>query len=458
MNNEVSLVKDEVEAYNKLGYLHYVQSDFEKALDAYEKAISLEPENAQMWYNKANVLRILRRFEDAKHSYLRSIALDCSCAEFHGNLGILLQEHGYFGEAENAYKSAIATNKDYIDAYCNYAVLLKELRRFDESEQMHRQALAINPTDFDSVWNLALLKLYLGEFEEGWLLYESRHSAYKKDKIVQKPNLLMPMWRGEDLNGKTILVLPEQGYGDEIQFVRFVSWLKERGATVVLQCRRELKELFGSLSSVDLLIIDGSDAGDTVCDYWVFLMSLPRLLGAGVNDFARNTPYLSASAQKSAKWAQKLKCDGLKVGLVYQGNVTHANNHNRSIHDMDALRILLDVEGILFFSLQKECDADFEAALGVTSLGVDIENFADTAAIIDNLDMVICVDTAVAHLAGAMGKECWVLLPYVGLDWRWALYEDSTPWYPNTRLFRQGANESWGDVLHRVVEHLRNEK
>lgn len=449
---------DNAAVHNELGCAYYAQNDFQRALEEYEKATLIEPNNAQMWYNKANTLNAMCRFDEAKEAYEKATSLDSSHAEAYNNLGVMLQKYGCFDEAENAYKSALAACEGYMDAYCNYAVLLKEMRRFDESEQMHKKALSIDPTDFDSVWNLALLKLSLGEFDEGWLLYESRHSAYKKDKIVEKPKLPIPMWRGEDLGGKTILVLPEQGYGDEIQFVRFVSWLKERGAKVVLQCRKELKELFGSLRDVDLLIVDGSDAGDVVCDYWVFLMSLPRLLKVQADDFARGVPYLSASVEKSAKWGQRLSSEGLSVGLVYQGRVTHENNHNRSIHDIDALRALLDVEGVSFFSLQKEYDADFEVALHLTSLGRDIENFADTAAIIDRLDIVICVDTSVAHLAGAMGKECWVLLPYVGLDWRWAIHEEHTPWYPSMRLFKQGANESWSGVLHRVAERLRNEK
>ncbi len=376
----------------------------------------------------------------------------------YNNLGISLQKQGCFEEAEEAYKKAIEIDSGYANAYCNYGVLLKEMRRFEEAEAMYKKVLAIEPTDFETLCNLALLKLANGQFDEGWLLYESRYSSYKKVKIVEKPSISIPQWRGEDVSGKTVLVVPEQGYGDEIQFVRFVSLLKRLGAKVILQCRPEVKELFRSLKDVDLLIVDGSDAGDVLCDFWVFMMSMPRLLHAKVEAFADTVPYLFAPSNKRQAWADKIKSDTFKVGLAYKGSLEHENDKNRSIHDARLLQSLLAVKGATFFSLQKDEQDNAITGLPPTrALGKHIADFSDAAAIIGSLDLLICVDTAIAHLAGAMGKKCWVLLPYIGLDWRWALYNDYTPWYPNVRLFKQTRGETWEDVLRRVTLALNAE-
>ncbi len=297
-----------------------------------------------------------------------------------------------------------------------------------------------------------------GAFEDGWPLFEARRDP-RSPEALPAPALPFPEWTGEPLDGKSLLVWFEQGFGDEIQTARYVPWLKDRGAArVSLVCKPQLAQLFATLPGVDAVIPASGHAQIDPHDYWVPPFSIPYRAGARLETIPAEIPYLAATLDRRVRWDRALPPGDLRIGLAWRGSAALKNDANRSLAGLSTLAPLWSVPGAVFVSLQKgsgEEEAD-KAPPGqpIIPLGAGIADFADTAAIIDQLDLVISVDTAVAHLAGALGKPCWVLLPRIGTDWRWLRDRDDSPWYPTLRLFRQGEGETWDAVIVRVAEAL----
>lgn len=368
-----------------------------------------------------------------------------------------------FAEAEAAYRRALEIRPDYAEAHNNLGYLLRLTKRFAEAEAAYRQALAIKPDYAEARWSLGLLLLYLGRLAEGWPLYEARHHEGNsaKDRIV-RPALSYPQWQGESLGGKSILVHWEQGFGDQIQFVRYLPLLKTMGARhVTLVCGTRLRSLFDGVDGADAVLTADEVAKAPVHDYWVFLLSLPLHLATTLDSIPAKIPYLRPTEDRLRTWLPRLPTEGLRVGLVWKGGTAYANDRNRSLPSLAVMAPLWDVPGIRFVSLQKGQGEDEGAAppLGqpLTHLGTDVEGFADDAAIIAQLDLVISVDTAIAHLAGALGKPCWILLPSIDTDWRWLDERPDSPWYPGTtRLFRQSHPDDWAPTMREVAEALRH--
>lgn len=419
--------------------------DSTQAEACFRRAIKADPEFAEAYTNLAMLLES-KQPKKAEQYYRKSLDIYPDSPETLANLADFLAANKRFAEAEALYIKSIVLNPASSITHSNFGVLLTCLRREYEAETYLRRALELNPDNTKAAFNFSYLLLCQGRFEEGWNHLDARD--FNTDA-----NLPFPKWRGEDLHGKSLLVWYELGFGDEIQFCRYVPLLKTMGvADLTLVCRPELKALFQTLQGVDTLYSATEHIPHRHYDFWTLPLSAPRFFQTRLDNIPAQLPYLHADPERIQQW--HLPEDGLKkVGLVWQGNPRHENDDQRSIHDVRLLQPLLEVEGIRFISLQK----GFKGALGkMTKLPAEVQDFADTAAIVSQLDLVICVDTAVAHLAGALGKPCWVMLPYFKIDWRWMKERDDSPWYPDVmRLFRQGADQRWESVMQSVAMVLQ---
>lgn len=468
---------------------------------ALEALIVLEPliESAALGGNeRAQALNVaaacalrLDRKSDAERWWRMAIEADAQFAQAHYNLGVLLQGLERWGQAEACYRSALSLRADYLDAHNNLCALLKacgrlsdaeaacrqalsvlpdravllhnlgtvllDLGRTQEAEAAYRKALSIDPRYADATCKLGALLLSLGRFDEGWALYEARYDAGLSDRTALPPAVDYPQWRGESLHGKAVLVWQEQGFGDMIQFGRYLALLKARGAAwITLACAPVLHRLFATVPGIDAVVDAPSELARAPHDYWTLPLSLPYRLGTTLDSIPAAT-YLRPDPALAEKWRAKLlPLAGLKVGLVWKGHANHGNDRNRSLPSLETLRPLLNVPGVSFVSLQMGQGQDEAKSLAagpdVLDAAPQIADFADSAALISELDWVIAVDTAVAHLAGALGKPSWVMLPAVGLDWRWVRGRTDSPWYPQTmRLFRQTEPGQWTSVIEQIA-------
>ncbi len=360
-----------------------------------------------------------------------------------------------FAEAETACLQRLRQSPDSPGAWTNMGVLLVRMKREDEAERCHRTAIGLNEGYSKAYFNLAYVLLRRGSFEEGWRCLESRTShGYIENHFT------FPRWRGESLRGKSLIIGFEGGHGDMIHFCRYASELKAMGAArISVACQPGLKALFGTLTGVDEALYFPEQVPATGWDFWTLPLSLPYYCQTRLHNIPAQIPYLRADPARVAKWSSLLPPSGFRVGLVWKGNPRFENDENRSLPSLEVLAPLGRARGVHFISLQKghgeKRTQRPPAGLHLLDLGGKLRDFADTAAIISGLDLVISVDTAVVHLAGAMGKPCWVLLPDQLTDWRWLTGRSDSPWYPKgMRLFRQGGQGGWSEVVATVLESL----
>jgi tetratricopeptide (TPR) repeat protein len=449
---------DYIEAHYNLGSALSDLGQLDKAVASYRRALEIKPDYVEAYLNLGTVLKDLGQLDEAVTSYRRALAIKPDYAEAYYNLGIALKDLGQIDDAVASFRRALKINPDYVEAHSNLGGALKYLGQLDEGVASCRRALEIQPDNAGARWNMSLLLLALGRYTEAWPYHESRHDANKGGLGGVVPSLPYPHWQGESLEGKSLLLVPEQGFGDLIQFARYAPLLKARGLSrLTLVCAPPLKALLETAQGVDTVITDLASAPDH--DYWAFPLSLPLHFGTTVDSIPAAIPYLHALPARLERWRDRLPTQGFKVGLVWKGSPVHKNDARRSLPGLSSLSPLWSVPGVTFVSLQKGQGEDEVQASPtdqrIIALGPEIEDFADTAAIVAQMDLVICVDTAIAHLAGALGKPCWVLLPAIGTDWRWLLDRTDSPWYPGVlRLFRQTLNEDWDSVVARLTVAL----
>lgn len=445
--------------YN-LGVTLQAQGHLNDAVICYRQALFIKPDNIEVYPNMGAALHAQGRLDEAVACYRQALLIKPDYADAYNNLGLALKDQARLDEAVTCFRQALMIKPDYVEAYCNLGITLHAQGRLDDAISCYRQAILFKPDYADARFNLAFALLRLGSFDEGWILYEARFEKNKTNRNTEIPGLSFPRWLGEDLREKSIVIWMEQGMGDEIQSVRYIPLLKTLGAAkVTLVCKAPLKSLFHSLSGADAVIAESEadQLGDN--DFWTFQMSLPLHFKTTLETIPNTLPYLNADEIKLKYWSKQLPVDGLRIGLVWRGSEVHKNDANRSLPGLATLAPLWSVPGITFISLQKGQGED-EASNPPTGqplihLGSGIQDFSDTAAIVSQLDLVICVDTAIAHLAGALGKPCWVLLPGVGTDWRWLEEREDSPWYPGAmRLFRQKEIANWVEVVTRVTNAL----
>lgn len=422
---------------------------------SYREALKGAPDFAEVHANLGFLLERRGKPNEAEACYRRAVALNPSQAQIHLNLGALLAKQKRFAAAETAYDLALLIDPRSAPAWSNLGVLCACMKREAEAERCYRTALESDPDYAAARFNLSYLLLRQGRFEEGWASLEARDWF-----VPLAAHMDCPRWQGEPLTGKSLLIGYEAGHGDMVQFCRYANLLKVQGAAhIALTCHPALKPLLATLDGADEVISYGEPIPADRWDFWSPLLSLPGLCKTRLGSIPATLPYLHAAPERLAKWAPSLPPEGVRVGLVWKGNPQHENDADRSLPGLETLAPLWTVSGVRFISLQKGAGED-EArqppgGLPLVDLGSRMEDFADAAAIVAGLDLVICVDTAVAHLAGALGKPCWVLLPDYKTDWRWLTGRSDSPWYPETlRLFRQTAMGDWTPVVAEVAAAL----
>jgi len=452
--------RPEAYLYSSLACLLQADGRIEQAKGAYCLAIQQKPDYFEAYNNLGVLLKDSGYLEEAEAAYRRALSLNPDYTLALNNLGVVCRESNRLAEAETCYRQALAQQPDYADALSNLGVVLREMGHLAEAERCYRRTLALDPEYANARWNLGLLLLSQGRHREGWACYEARYHPRRTEGVSKRPDVAFPQWQGESLAGKSLLLWPEQGAGDYIQFARYFSALRQQGLRrLTVACRPALAPLFESLASVDQVIGLAPGARLADHDYWSFPLSLPAFLPANADAIPTDLPYLQASPERLAQWRERLAGDGLKVGLVWKGNPDHKSDARRSLPGLATLAPLWSVPGVRFFSLQKgagEAEASAPPAhQPLVDLGSAIDDFADSAAIIAQLDLMICVDTAAAHLAGALNKPCWVLVQAVDTDWRWQLEGEDAPWYPGAlRIFRQTTDDDWAPVVAQVAAAL----
>jgi predicted O-linked N-acetylglucosamine transferase (SPINDLY family) len=436
--------------YSNLGNALQAQGSLDEAVAQYKQALELHPKYAVACHNLGCALQAQRKWDEAATYYERGIALDPGRVEAHVNLDICLREQGRLEEAVACCERALALRPKDAEACNRLGFALQAQGRFGEALVEYKRATALRPAYDEAVWNRSLVELLLGDFAAGWANYERRWSAGGTPR-----NLTQPQWRGEPLGGARILLHAEQGLGDTVQFLRYVPMVQAAGGAVVLEVQAGLRRIAEHLPGVEVVV-----AGDALpeCAWQCPLMSLPLVFGTAVDTIPAHTPYLTVPAEALDRAAGlPWPTAALRVGLVWAGNPEHRNDRSRSIA-LSLLEALFGIEGVQFFSLQMGVEAEQLAMIdgGVIDLRYEIGDMADTAALMTNLDLVIAVDTSVVHLAGALGRPTWLLLPFAP-DWRWMLEREDSPWYPTMRLFRQTERDGWEPVVERLRAALGEE-
>jgi tetratricopeptide (TPR) repeat protein len=454
LQRALSLNPELAPACRDLGYLHFQLKDMEAAERVLKDGIARCPEFAELHCNLGNVYAEQMDGSRALACYSRALALQPGDAQFIGNMGVAHELKLEFAEAERYYRESLRLNPAHADMHANLGGLLHRLGRLQEAMTSHEQALRLAPGQVLAHTNRGMGLLAQGRFAEGWAEYEWRWLT--DDLRVHQRGFSQPLWLGkEPLRGKTLLVHAEQGLGDSLQFCRFVPQLADLGGQVLLEMPQQLLGLMGSLGGSQRLLCRGEPL--PAFDFQCPLLSLPLALGITEAELAASArPYLQADPARTAVWRERLReKPAVRTGLVWSGRLDHGNDHNRSLALRDFMTAL--PKEIQFVSLQKEVRAADQALLdaspNILQVSDLLQDFADTAALIACLDLVISVDTSVAHLAGAMGKPVWLLLPYVP-DWRWMLARDDSPWYPAMRLYRQPGLGQWAPVLARLRQDL----
>jgi tetratricopeptide (TPR) repeat protein len=445
----------EAEALFHAGNRHLNAGQADAAQACFRQAIALDAGLAEAHANLGFLLDQQGERGQAEACYRQSLMLSDS-AQVQLNLGALLAAQGDFDGAQEAYSEALALQPESAPTWSNLGVLYLGAKREDEAERFLRQALALDPAFAKARFNLSYLLLRQGRFAEGWACLQARDWYRGLAEY-----LACPLWQGEPLAGKTLLIGYEAGHGDVIQFCRYAGVLKVLGtARITLICHPALKPLLASLAGVDEVLAFDDSIPRSAWDFWTPLLSIPFHCQTREESIPARIPYLQPEPDRLARWAPRLPRDGLRVGLVWKGNPKFENDADRSLERLDLLEPLGRVPGVRFISLQKGAGEDQAAqpptGLPLLDLGAQMADFADAAALVAQMDLMICVDTAMAHLAGALGKPCWLLLPDHMTDWRWQSGRTDSPWYPGVlRLFRQPRRGDWAPVVAELVLALR---
>jgi len=451
-NQAITLNPNDANAYSNCGNALQALKRYEEALESYNQAITLNPNYTGAYSNRGNVLQALQRYDEALGSYNQAIILNPNYADAYANGGNALQSLQRYEEALKSYNQAITLNPNHASAYSNRGYTLQTLRRYDEALENYNKAIKINPNYSDAYWNKALLLLLLGDFQHGFELYEWRWSQDNFTPL--KRNFTQPLWLGkEDINGKTLLIYTEQGLGDTLQFCRYLKRVQNLGAKIIFEVGKPLYSFLQHLQGIDQCILLGDPL--PTFDYHCPLLSLALAFKTTLIDIP-NTPSLKVDNRKVNYWKGKLKnITKPKIGIVWSGSTIHKNDHNRSI-TLETLVHYLPQE-LEYISLQKELRAIDKQTLAKNSnihfFGDELNNFTDTAGLCECMDLIISVDTSVAHLSCTLNKKTIILLPFAP-DWRWLDNRNDSPWYPSAHLLRQTKINDWDACLVKLTTLL----
>ncbi|MCM0081174.1 tetratricopeptide repeat protein [Geomonas sp. Red32] len=440
------------ELQNNLGVILEDLGRHAEAAKSCRRAIDLRPGYGDAYANLGNSLRSLGDFDEAAASFRQALAIDPACTDALYNLGNLLRFLGRWEEAVESYRTLLSLLPGHLSGWINLGGSLLKLNRFQEAIEAERRALALDPSNADAHWNLSLALLTLGDYRNGWREYEWRLKKPAAGYGLTAAG--RPLWDGSPLEGRTLLIRGEQGLGDLLQFFRFVQLLAGRGERVVLECPPQLLSLIASQNPAIACFPAGGNPPPFDC--FAYLMSLPDLLGITLENLPAAIPYLAADPERKRAWGERIGKEGAAVGLVWAGSATYLNDRYRSL-PLAALSPLAALAGVRLYSLQVGSASQDLATVPwggrAADLAPELTDFAETAAAVANLDLVVTVDTAVAHLAGALGKQVCLLLPFSG-DWRWLDGRNDSPWYPGMRLYRQPTLGDWEPVIASLVRDL----
>ena len=440
------------EAHTNLGVALQETGHLDGAEASHRTALAIRPRYVDAQVNLGAVLEKQGRHQDAENAYMTALEWDPGRADAAFNFGNVLASQGSTAAAIDAYQKALAIDPAYTDALNNLGTALKDMGRPEQALSAYQRVFAIDPVNPKAHWNNSLALLLLGNFQRGWEGYEWRWKT--EDFSTSLREFRKPQWKGESLEGKAILLHAEQGLGDTIQFIRYAPLVKRRGGKVIVECQAPLQRLLSSIPEIDHLIVRGEAWPEF--DFQLPLMSLPRVFETDLQSIPNEVPYLGAPEISAPELGPG---NGLRVGLVWSGSRQHKNDRNRSI-PLGMFERLMSLEGVRFFSIQVDLRAEDAPTLSRFDRIVDLRecltDFSITAAVIKKLDLVISVDTAVVHLAGALSRPVWTLLPFAP-DWRWLLGRSDSPWYPTMRLFRQPSPGDWASVFAEVQAALQGE-
>ncbi len=454
LDRALALQPDSAEALNNRGSLLQALKRTTEALDSFDRALRIRPDYAEALNNRGTALRQLKRFDEALESADRSLRVRPGDVQTLHNRALALKEIGRLDEALRVFDHILAQRPDYVPALTDRGAVHEARGNPMGALADYDAAIARDPNYAPAQWNRSVVLLRTGDYAAGWPAYEWR---FKQTWAEQLRTFVEPQWRGEDIAGRTILLHAEQGFGDAIQFARFAKLVAARGARVLLEVRRPLVPLMRSLAGVDTLIEHGNPLPPF--DVQCALMSLPLALGTRAETIPAEVPYLHAEPDRSAAWAARLgPRTKPRVGVVWSGSAGLSSDRLRSL----TLETFLNAipPGVEVHTLQKDVRPADAATLKTRPEIFDHTeaqtSFGEAAALIDHLDLVVSVDTSLAHLTGAMGKQAWILLSHVA-DWRWLTDRSDSPWYPTMRLFRQPTPGDWTTVLAKVRGEIERE-
>ena len=430
------------------------KGDLDAAIDGYNRSLFLNPQVSDVYNNLGVALRAQGKLQAAVACYRRSLGLRPGNASVFSNMGNALREMGRFQTAVAMHQQAVKLAPNNPEAYYNLGLVLRDLNQLDQALACFSKTMSLNPDHAECHWDKALALLAKGDYKTGFEEYEWR---WKLDRSPPR-KYDKPAWDGSAIKGKTLLVHQEQGFGDMIQFARYLPMLKEKtgGASVVLEVQPELNRLFSEIDGVDKIIDRGAPLPKF--DFYLPMMSLARVFGTTADSVPADVPYLSAPDMETLKLPPNLDKQ-FRLGIAWAGSPTQQNDANRSC-DFGHFVEFLGVSGVTVYSLQKgprEADIRANGCEGlVMNVAPRLRDFADTAAVVSQLDLVICVDTAVGHVAGALGVPAWVVRPSTP-DWRWLAGAETSAWYPKHRIFQQSEPGGWDSVFTKVRKALRDE-
>jgi len=446
----ISLKPDYAEAYSNRGVLLLELRNSDLAIADFDKAIAIDPKNAVFHNNRGLALKALKKLDAALADYDKAISLKADYAEAYSNRGVLLRELQRFDAAIADCDKAISLRADYAEAYINRGNALKELKKLGAALADYDKAISLKSDFAPAYWNKALTLLLGGDLQNGFELHEWRWKALN----IGRRDFVQPLWLGEaPLQGKTILLHSEQGLGDTLQFSRYASLVAKSGAQVLLEVQKPLVGILKGLEGISRVLAQGEPL--PAFDYHCPLLSLPLALRTTLKTIPADIPHIKAGQEELEVWSNRLgRKRKPRIGLAWSGSPLHKKDRDRNIEIVSLLPYLPN--GCEYFALQKDLREYDKAALNLSAihyLGEELEDFKDTAALCELMDLVVSVDTSLAHLSGALGKLTWILLPYVP-DWRWLLNGDDSPWYPTVKLYRQNSDMKWGSVLESMRQDL----
>ena len=439
------------EAWFFLGVVNQLQKKIAASVDLYRQAIRLAPQLSEAWNNLGVSLQSQGEVDEALGCHLEALRLEPDYPEAHNNVGNALQALGRLDEAVLSYQRALHFRPDYFEAKHHMGNALGAQGRMDEAIACYDEVIRKAPDYHKVRLCRAMAWLQGGDYPRGWAEYEWR----LKIKEQSIPPLSQPLWDGGPLEGRSLLILAEQGLGDSLQFVRYATLAAEAGGRVTVACRKPLERVLEGCRGVERVICEDDPIPDFDC--YAPLLSLPRICGTTLGTVPADVPYLAIDPELQAHWAAELaSIEGFKVGVVWQGNPEHSKDRQRSFR-LAQLEPLARIPGVRLVSLQKGVGSEqlreLAGSFPVIDLGPRLDDLVDTAAVVRGLDLVISPDTSLAHLAGALGAPVWLALP-LAADWRWLTGRDDSPWYPTMRLFRQRRWGDWNDLFARMAGEL----